>query len=72
VPHLILDWDPKRVRMTRERLTKELAKGEPPIQIGRVSGTGDKGVLISVLTLQDGEERVVAERLRAILLKAVR
>jgi hypothetical protein len=40
----------------------------PPIQIGRVSGTGDRGVLISVLTLQSGEERVVAERLRSILI----
>ena len=34
--------------------------GDPPIQIGRVSGTGDRGVLISVLTLQAGEDRTVA------------
>jgi hypothetical protein len=40
---------------------------DPPIQIGRVHGTGDRGVLISVLTLQPGEERIVADRLRAIL-----
>ena len=51
-------------------MTTQLAAGEPPIQIGRVAGTGDKGVLISVLALQQGEERVVAERLRAILDKA--
>jgi len=70
VPHLILSWDEKRVKITRERLTRELAEGEPPILIGRVSGTGDKGVLISVFVLQEGEDRVVAERLRAILDKA--
>jgi seryl-tRNA(Sec) selenium transferase len=70
VPHLILTWDEKRVKLSREQLTKELAAGDPPVLIGRVSGTGDKGVLISVFVLQDGEERVVAERLAAILGKA--
>jgi seryl-tRNA(Sec) selenium transferase len=72
VPHLILTWDEKRVKMTRQQLTRELAKGDPPIQIGRVSGTGDKGVLISVFVLQEGEERVVADRLRVLLGKASR
>jgi L-seryl-tRNA(Ser) seleniumtransferase len=67
VPHLIVSWDEKRLPLTREQLTRELAAGEPPVVIGRVSGTGDKGVLISVLTLQDGEEGIVADRLRAIL-----
>src|SRR5262249_22280106 len=70
VPHLILTWDEKRVKITREQLTKELAEGDQPILIGRVSGTGDKGVLISVFVLQDGEEQVVADRLQAILKKA--
>jgi L-seryl-tRNA(Ser) seleniumtransferase len=72
VPHLILTWDEKRVKLTRERLTRELAKGDPPILLGRVSGTGDKGVLISVFVLQDGEDRIVADRLRDLLQKATR
>src|SRR5262249_45410230 len=67
VPHLIIDWDPKRLRLTREELTKQLAAGDPPILLGRVSGTGDKGVLISVLTLGEGEERIVAQRIHYIL-----
>jgi L-seryl-tRNA(Ser) seleniumtransferase len=67
VPHLIVAWDEGRVRLTRARATQQLAEGDPPIQIGRVSGTGDRGILISILTLQTGEERVVAERLRNIL-----
>ncbi len=70
VPHLILTWDEKRLKLTREQVTRELARGTPPIQIGRVSGTGDRGILISVLTLQAGEEQVAADRLRAILKKA--
>jgi L-seryl-tRNA(Ser) seleniumtransferase len=66
-PHLLLSWDERRIPLTRERLTRELMEGQPPIQIGRVSGTGDRGVLISVFTLQAGEERIVADRLRALL-----
>jgi L-seryl-tRNA(Ser) seleniumtransferase len=67
VPHLLLSWDERRLKLTRARFTRELGAGDPPIHIGRVSGTGERGVLISVLTLQPGEERVVAERVRAIL-----
>jgi len=72
VPHVLLWWDEKRVKLSREELTKGLAEGEPPIQIGRVRGTGDKGVLISVFMLQDGEDQVVADRLCALLKRAVR
>jgi L-seryl-tRNA(Ser) seleniumtransferase len=66
-PHLQITWDERRLRLTRERLTRELMEGDPPIQLGRVGGTGDRGVLFSVFTLQPGEERVVADRLRALL-----
>jgi len=70
VPHLIISWDEKRIKITREQLTASLAKSDPPIQIGRVRGTGDKGVLLSVFMLQDGEDTIVAKRLREILQKA--
>jgi L-seryl-tRNA(Ser) seleniumtransferase len=71
VPHLLLTWDEKRARFTPRDLTRKLAEGDPPIQIGRVRGTGDKGALISVFMLQEGEEKIVADRLRAILTKAL-
>jgi L-seryl-tRNA(Ser) seleniumtransferase len=67
VPHLQITWDEKRVAITREKVTRALADGSPPIRIGRVAGTGDKGILISVLTLQEGEDRLVAGRLADIL-----
>lgn len=70
VPHLQIDWDPKRLKITREQATRQLADGDPSIRIGRVSGTGDKGILISVLTLQSGEEDAIAERLRKIFTTA--
>lgn len=70
VPHLQVEWDEKRVKITREQVTRDLAAGDPPIRIGRVAGTGDRGILVSVLTLQDGEEKAVARRLAEILKKA--
>ena len=70
VPHLQIAWDERRVKTTPAGATRDLAAGSPSIRIGRVGGTGDKGILISVLTLQDGEERTVADRLADILKKA--
>jgi D-glucosaminate-6-phosphate ammonia-lyase len=72
VPHLIITWDEKRVRISRERFTRALAESDPPIQIGRVPGTGERGVVISVFTLQTGEEKIVAGRVHAILRNAAR
>src|SRR5262249_8690281 len=70
VPHVQIAWDEKRGKITPEKVTKALADGEPPIRIRPLAGTGDKGILVSVLTLQEGEERIVADRLAAILKKA--
>jgi uncharacterized pyridoxal phosphate-dependent enzyme len=67
VPHLIVAWDETRLGITKARVTRALMEGDAPIQIGRVSGTGERGILISVLTLQTGEERIVGERLRNLL-----
>ncbi len=70
VPHLLLSWDERRLELTREQLTRQLADGDPPIRIGRVRGTGAAGVLISVFMLQKGEEQLLANRLRASFRKA--
>ena len=72
VPHLQITWDETRVKITREQVTRDLAAGTPPIRIGRVTRTGDKGILISVLCLQVGEENEVARRLAEILRKAMK
>ena len=66
-PHLIIDWPTSKNGLTTQKVTEELKANDPPIHIGRVAGTGNRGILISVLALQAGEERVVAGRLRAIL-----
>jgi D-glucosaminate-6-phosphate ammonia-lyase len=67
VPHLLVFWEEARVHVNRDQVTKKLAEGNPPIALGRVSGTGDRGLLISVFQLKPGEERIVARRLSEIL-----
>jgi D-glucosaminate-6-phosphate ammonia-lyase len=67
VPHLLVFWDESRVRINRDQVTKKMAGGNPSIALGRVSGTGDRGLLISVFQLKSGEEQVVARRLCEIL-----
>jgi D-glucosaminate-6-phosphate ammonia-lyase len=67
VPHLLVFWDESRVRINRDQVTKKIAEGNPSIALGRVSGTGDRGLLISVFQLKSGEEQVVARRLCEIL-----
>jgi D-glucosaminate-6-phosphate ammonia-lyase len=67
VPHLLVFWEESRVRIDRDQVTKKMAAGDPSIALGRVSGTGDRGLLISVFQLKPGEEQVVARRLGEIL-----
>jgi uncharacterized pyridoxal phosphate-dependent enzyme len=70
VPHLLVFWDESRIRIHRDEVTRLMAEGEPPIALGRVSGTGDRGLLISVFQLKPGEDQVVAHRLFEILKSA--
>jgi L-seryl-tRNA(Ser) seleniumtransferase len=71
LPHLQIAWDQARVKITREKVTQKLADGNPSIRIGRVPGTGDKGILFAVHTLQKGEAETVAARIAEILKSAV-
>lgn len=72
VPHLIVDWDSADYACTPAELQLRLENGSPPIVTARVHGTGDRGLLLSVFMLQEGEEEVVARRLRAELTTARR
>ena len=65
-PHLIIDWQESALAISPAEVTAQLAAGDPPILLGRVSHTGSKGILIAVHTLQPGEEQAVAERLQGI------
>jgi L-seryl-tRNA(Ser) seleniumtransferase len=72
LPHLLLLWNEQRLGIKPAEVKKQLADGDPPIITGRVHGTGEEGFLISVFMLQEGEDRIVAERVRAILQRAAK
>lgn len=65
-PHLVIDWNETEFGLSKQQVREQLLNGTPSIQIGRVAGTGDNGILISVLALEAGEETIIASRLREI------
>ena len=70
VPHLIVDWDRGKVRISPDEVKRALASGQPPILTARVHGTGSDGFLISVFMLQPGEDAIVGSRLAEVLRSA--
>lgn len=64
VPHLRVDWDREKIRLTPEEVMQRLRDGDPPIEL--VPGP-KVGVEIASWTLKPGEAEIVGERLRAIL-----
>jgi len=67
VPHLVVYWDENAIKITGDEVTTKLTEGKPPIRLGRVRGTGDQGLLISVFMLKPGEVEIVARQLAAVL-----
>jgi L-seryl-tRNA(Ser) seleniumtransferase len=70
VPHVLLFWDESVVKITRPEVTKQLAAGNPSIALGRVHGTGDAGLLVSVFMLKPEEVEIVANRLHEVMTRA--
>lgn len=69
IPRLAIDLDPAVVGVTRVELVNLLRHGEPPIAIGAPSDRPD-ALAINPFVLNPEDERIVAARLRAILLHA--
>ena len=67
VPHLIVEWDEQKLKLSHAQATAALRDGEPSIRLARVGDTGDRGILISVFVLEPGEEKIVARRLSEVL-----
>jgi L-seryl-tRNA(Ser) seleniumtransferase len=77
VPHLIIDIDPKQIGMTPLQVAEVLGNGTPSIELNPATGTDGRGlmgtpnsIILSTWMLEDGEEHIVASRLRAVLTKA--
>jgi L-seryl-tRNA(Ser) seleniumtransferase len=79
VPHLVLRYDPVRVRKTPLEVSEILRKGSPAIELnpstGRKSGSAglpdaENAIVVGVWMLQPGEDLIVGRRLRDVLSQA--
>jgi uncharacterized pyridoxal phosphate-dependent enzyme len=59
VPHMEINWDPRRIALTPQDASKQLKSGKPSIVIERTPN----GLGMNSFMLQPGEEKIIAERL---------
>ncbi len=78
VPHLLLRYDPSRVKIGPLEVASELRKGTPSIELnpmtGRKAGAGlscdENTIVVGLWMLAPGEDLIVARRLKEVLSKA--
>ena len=80
VPHLLLRYDQQRVKISPREVKEQLRNGTPSIELNPATGStrGSAGlptdgntIVVGVWMLEPGEDKIVAERLREVLSKAV-
>ncbi len=78
VPHLLLNYDHDRIKISAREVADRLRQGNPSIELNPATGmkntrglTGNEDtIVIGVWMLQDGEDLIVAEHLRQVLSSA--
>lgn len=79
VPHLVVRYDPDRVKISPLDIAEKLRRGTPSIELNPATGGTHAGpgslfgagtVVVGVWMLQPGEDVVVAQRLREVLVEA--
>ncbi len=79
VPHLLIRYDQQRVKIAPRAVAAALRSGTPSIELNPATGSNSASaglptdantIVVGVWMLQEGEDRIVAERLRSVLLKA--
>ena len=63
VPVAVVTWDNQAIPLTKEKAASALLEGDPGIYVA----TSRDGIVIAPHTLLPGEERIVAERVGAVL-----
>jgi L-seryl-tRNA(Ser) seleniumtransferase len=80
VPHLLLRYDQKRVKIAPREVAKQLREGNPSIELnpstGRREGSAglhsdENTIVVGVWMLEPGEDAIVARRLQEVLTSAV-
>ena len=59
VPHMEINWDPRRISLSAQDASKQLRGGKPSIVLGR----RENGLGMNSFMLQPGEEKIIAEHL---------
>jgi L-seryl-tRNA(Ser) seleniumtransferase len=79
VPHLLIRYDPQRVKISAREVKDQLRHGTPSIELNPATGSteGSAGlhadantIVVGVWMLEPGEDMIVARRLREVLTKA--
>ncbi|HLY17334.1 MAG TPA: aminotransferase class V-fold PLP-dependent enzyme [Bryobacteraceae bacterium] len=79
VPHLLIRYDPQRLKISATEVKEQLRRGTPSIELNPATGSteGSAGlhsdantIVVGVWMLQPGEEMIVGRRLREVLTRA--
>ncbi len=79
VPHLLIRYDPQRVKISPKEVVKQLRAGTPSIELNPATGTTQASagiprdankIVVGVWMLEPGEDVIVARRLREVLTQA--
>jgi uncharacterized pyridoxal phosphate-dependent enzyme len=80
VPHLLITYDPARIKITATDVMQKMRQGTPRIELNPGTGGapasaglpgGENTVIVGVWMMQPGEDMIVARRLRKVLQNAV-
>jgi len=80
VPHLLVTYDPNRVKTTGHDVMQKMREGKPRIEINPGTGGapasaglpgGENTIIVGVWMLQQGEDLIVGRRLREVLQSVV-
>src|SRR5882724_1168978 len=80
VPHLLVTYDPTRVKTTGYEVMRKMREGKPRVEINPGTGGapasaglpgGENTIIIGVWMLQPGEDLIVGRRLREVLQSVV-
>ena len=66
-PVLNVSWDPEKLHITAEEVAEDFARNKPRIAIGGRSRDGETTLSITTGQMQPGNEKIVADRIHAIL-----
>jgi uncharacterized pyridoxal phosphate-dependent enzyme len=79
VPHLLIRYDQQRVKISPREVAKQLRAGTPSIELNPATGSTEASagipndankIVVGVWMLEEGEDVVVARRLREVLMQA--